>query len=120
MACAQSIGREKALLGDLSAFPQKEAGPAGARQGAPTENQTEWCPRKQRPPSPWKPQHLVVFARDALGFGPGNAAHFSLALAYLTQSEGEQGKEKRSAQIFLGNFSGMRENNLRWKCGGTF
>ena len=33
----------------------------------------------------------MVLARDPLGFGPGNAAHFSLALAYLAQSEGGQG-----------------------------
>ena len=84
------IGK-KALLGDRSASPQKEAGPAGARQGAPTGNQTEWRLKKQRPPLPWKPQRLV-FARDALGFGPGNDVPFSLALAYLAQSEGGQVK----------------------------
>ena len=43
----------------------------------------------------------MVFARDALGFGPGNAAHFSLALAYLAQSEGKQGKEKDQPKFFL-------------------
>ena len=80
----------KTLLGDRSASPQKEAGPAGARQGAPTRNQTDWRLKKQRPPIPWKPKRLMVFARDALGFGPGNAAHFSLTLAYLAQSEGGQ------------------------------
>ena len=84
----------KTLLGDRSASPQKEAGPAGARSRAsrdsPTRNQTDWRLKKQRPPIPWKPKRLMVFARDALGFGPGNAAHFSLTLAYLPQSEGGQ------------------------------
>ena len=78
---AKSIGREEGLSRELSRFPQNATGPAGARQGAPTRNQTDWRLKKQRPPIPWKSKRLMVFSRDALGFGPGNAAHFSLTLA---------------------------------------
>ena len=89
---AKSIGREKVLSREATRFPQTEAGPAGARQGAPTRNQTDGRPKKQRPPTRWKPRRLWFLRCDAHGFGPGNAVHFSLALAYLAQSEGGQDK----------------------------
>ncbi len=53
-ASCQRRDREKTLLEDLSESPQKEAGPAGARsrvsRDAPPRNQTQWRPKKERPP----------------------------------------------------------------------
>ena len=84
---AKSIGREKVLSRAASRFPQNEAGPAGARQGAPTRKPTNRDFQEAAPAQSMKTQAPMVFARVALGSGPRNAEHFSWALAYLGQSE---------------------------------
>ena len=54
----------------------------------------------------------MVFARVALGSGPGNPEHFSLALAYLAQSEDGQVKGF-APQVYFARFhQGRRREPL--------
>ncbi len=84
-----SVGN-KALLEGPQRISAKGGGSSGRPAGRPYKETDRMATQKQRPPIPWKPRRLMIFARGALGFGPGNAANFPLALAYLAKSEGGQ------------------------------
>jgi hypothetical protein len=69
----KSIGGKRNPIEDPTVLPQNEAGPSGA-QPAPLHRDTPVLrERTACPPGPRKGGCFMVFARNALAFGPGNA-----------------------------------------------
>ncbi len=113
VACAKSIGREQGSSRRPQRISAKGGGPSGRPAGRPYEESDRIAPEKPRPPLPWKPKRLMVFARDALGFGPGNAAHFSLAMAYLARSEAGQENQWRKDSMDQTETRNNRRSTLK-------
>ncbi len=78
------------------------------------------------PPAPRNDARLMVFARNALASGPGNAYNSIHLFAYLAKSEGGQaGRWKNCPQALLkimilrGGIETERECNLPWEGMGS-
>jgi len=73
----KSIGGKRNAFKDPPLLPQNEAGPSGAQsreaRDAPTSGYPVLGERTACPPGPRNEVCLMVFARNALAFGPGNA-----------------------------------------------
>jgi len=70
---AKSIGGKRIPYGDPLLLPQEEAGPWAIHRIAPTRIQTGDVVLALCPPGPRNDARLMVFARNALASGPGNA-----------------------------------------------
>jgi hypothetical protein len=69
----KSIGGKRKPSEDLIVLPQSQAGPSGARRAHLQRNNPVIEGRRACPPDPRNEKRLMVFARNALAFGPGNA-----------------------------------------------
>jgi len=69
----KSIGGKRIPHGDPLLLPQKEAGPWAIHRIAPTRIQPEDVVLALCPPGPRNGMRLMIFARNALAFGTGNA-----------------------------------------------
>jgi hypothetical protein len=69
----KSIGWKGNPFGDRPVLPQKEAGPWAIHRIAPTRIQPEDAVPALCPPGPRNGMRLMVFPRNALASGPGNA-----------------------------------------------
>jgi len=69
----KSIGGKRIRFGDRPVLPQKEAGLSGPRPGPLQRNCPGLGKRTACPPDPENEMRLMIFARNALAFGPGNS-----------------------------------------------
>jgi len=70
---AKSIGGKRIRKGNPFVLPQGEAGPWAIHRIAPTRIQDEDVVLALCPPGPRNDARLMIFARNALASGPGNA-----------------------------------------------
>jgi len=71
--CGKSIGGKRIPHGDPLLLPQKKAGPWAIHRIAPTRIQPEDVVLALCPPGPRNGMRLMIFARNGLASGPGNA-----------------------------------------------